>query len=125
MKFEDFIAWTKQNANEWQSFPTLGEVKRKREGKALKEKSFLAKYDTLQNILLFKLPHYDEEGKAPIKTTIEQLRIIFDRFMEASPADKIFSSYYQIQIWKKAPNKIATPAIAAIIWDWYNTCRSL
>ncbi|MBA4390091.1 MAG: hypothetical protein C0399_04050 [Syntrophus sp. (in: bacteria)] len=123
MKFEDFITWIKQNINEWQSFPTLGEVKKKREGKALKKKSFLAKYNNQQNIVLFKLPKYDEEGKTAVKTTIGQLQTIFDRFMEASPADKISSSYYQIQIWKEAPNKIATPAIAAIIWYWYDLKR--
>jgi hypothetical protein len=123
MKFEDFLPWIKQNVNEWQSFPTLGEVKKKREGKALKGKSFLAKYDHQQNIVLFKPPKYDEEGKAPVKTTIVQLQTIFNRFMEASPAEKITSSYYQIQIWKEAPNKIATPAIAAVIWYWYNATR--
>lgn len=119
MIFKDFISWAQREMQNWREFETLGEVKRKRDGKALKGKKVVAKYDTQQRAMLWKLHSYDKEGKKPIKIKTEQLKAVFDRFMEASPDNKITSSYYQIQTWKEAPDKIATPGIAAIIWNWY------
>lgn len=122
MTFEDFVSWAQREMQNWREFETLGEVKRKREGKALKKKKVVAKYDSQQRAMLWKLLSYDKKGKKPIKIKTDQLRAVFDRFMEASPSNKITSSYYQIQTWK-APDKIATPGIAAIIWYWYEMNR--
>jgi hypothetical protein len=122
MTFEDFVSWAQREMQNWREFETLGEVKRKREGKALRGNKVVAKYDYQKGAMLWKLPSYDKEDRKPIKIKTDQLRAIFDRFMEASPSNKITSSYFQIQEWK-APDKIATPGIAAIIWYWYEMNR--
>jgi len=100
MIFKDFISWAQREMQNWREFETLGEVKRRRAGKALKGKKVVAKYDTQQRAMLWKLPFYDKKGKKPVKIKTEQLKAVFDRFMEASPDNKITSSYYQIQTWK-------------------------
>jgi|GEM_PF-1607056 len=105
MTFEDFISWAEREMKDWREFETLGEVKRQHEGKALRGKDFIAKYNVQQKAMLRKKPWYDEKGRNPIKLAIGKIQTIFERFMRASPTDKITSFYYQIQIWKEAPDK--------------------
>lgn len=121
MTFEDFISWAKREMLDWTTFRTLGEIKKQFEGRPLLGKSFVAKYDPQQEVMFQTI--YDPETVKPNRLKIEQVRAIFDRFIEASPSDKMTSSHYQIQVWRGAPDKIATPAIAAVIWHWYDNLR--
>ncbi len=123
MTFEGFISWAEQEIKDWREFETLGEVKLKREGKALRRKCFIAKYNAQQEVMLWKKPWHDGKDIKPKKLNKEKVRKIFERFMEASPAEKITSSYFNKRKWPEVPNIYVTPAIAAIIWHWYDTNR--
>lgn len=101
MTFQDFIEWAQINLADWQMFPTLGYRSR-----------FKAKYFSERRFLLIRNSRNRE-----IKITYNKLERIFDRFHNAPPNMKYISSYYQIQSWA-APDKIATPAIPAILRRW-------
>lgn len=122
MTFKDFISWAEREMRDWLSFMTLGEIKRQFEGKPPRGKNFVAKYDPQQQVMFQII--YDPETVKPNRLKIGQIRAIFDRFIEASPSDKMTSSHYQIQVWRGAPDKIATPAIADVIWHWYDSLRT-
>lgn len=122
MTFEDFISWMEREMLGWTTFRTLGEIKRQFENRPLRGKSFAARYDPRQEVMFQTI--YDPETVKPNRLKIGQVRAIFERFIEASPSDKMTSSHYQIQVWRGAPDKIATPAIAAVIWHWYDSLRT-
>jgi len=118
MNFADFVSWAEHEMGDWKPFWTLGEIKRHFEKKPLKDKFFFAKYDPLSRVIFQTI--YDPGTVKPNKLRIDQVKMIFDRFVEASPSDKMTSSHYQIHKWEEAPDKIATPAVAAIIWHWHD-----
>ena len=122
MTFEDFISWMEREMRNWTTFRTLGEIKRQFENRPPRGKNFVAKYDPRQEVMLQTI--YDPETVKPNRLKVGQVRAIFERFIEASPSDKMTSSHYQIQVWRGAPDKIATPAIAAVIWYWYDNLRT-
>jgi hypothetical protein len=121
MTFANFISWAEREMKDWRTFKTLGDVKKQREGKPLRGKIFFAKYDAQRQVILQTI--YNPESSSPNRLKKVQIQRIFERFMAASPTNKVTSSYDQIQIWKEAPDKIVTPAVAAVIWYWYDTNR--
>jgi hypothetical protein len=63
MTFEDFISWAEEAMHDWIEFKTLGEIRRQREGKVLRGKVFIAKYDVHRQVMLQGWP--DKEDKKP------------------------------------------------------------
>jgi hypothetical protein len=114
--FERFIEWVRENLSEWKSFKTLGEIRRELEGKLLRGKTFIARYNKNRKTIQRRKPWFKEGEFTELKD--DQLRRIYDRFLNANEHDRDMSSYYQIQKWPEAPDKHQTPAMPVLFLYW-------
>ncbi len=126
MDFEEFIKWLSVSLIEFKSFKTLGGGK-----------YFNAKYDqqngsiTIRNSR-FKLRLQKNPEFKGYKLKHDAIKKIFERFNNAPESEKYMPRYYELpplkekyikgeynrEYWPEAPDKIATPAIPAIIRYW-------
>jgi len=126
MDFGEFIKWLSVNLTEFKSFKTLGG-----------NKCFYAKYDQNNESVIIRnsrFPLGKQKNPEFVGYQLGRNAIskIFERFHNASESEKYLSRYYQlplskekymkgeynVEYWPEAPDKIATPAIPAIIRHW-------
>jgi hypothetical protein len=126
-EFEEFERWLAGNLTEFQEFLSLG-------GKV----HFRARYDQHSVSIVIKNSKYKEKfAKNPkfdgYALKRRDVKRIFERFIHASDADRFRPGYYMlppskkkyydgayaIKYWPDAPDKIATPAVAAVIKSWF------
>ena len=127
MEFAEFERWLDENLTEFQEFKSLG-------GRV----HFQARYKQQDGSIVIRNSKYKEKlAKNPkfdgYALKHGAVKRIFERFIRASDADRFKPSYYKlppskkkyydevyaIEYWPDAPDKIATPGIAAVIKSWF------
>ena len=126
MEFEEFERWLPENLAEFQEFLSLGGRRR-----------FHARYDQNSSSIVIRNSKFKEKlSKTPTfdgyVLKVGAIKKIFERFSHASDANRLRPSYYllppskekyyagayAIEYWPEAPDKVATPAVAAVLKAW-------
>jgi hypothetical protein len=103
IRFSDFVNWMEINLNSPVSIKTLGE-----------RRNFTAWFDRSNSSLVITT----SSGKTHKPLAFESIEKIFQRYLQAPPDKRHMPSYYEIQTWEDAPDKIRTPYVPAIIRDF-------
>ena len=108
IRLSEFINWMEINLKSPVKIRTLG-------GRSI----FTAGFDRSNSSLVITT----SSGKTRSTFAFEAIDRIFQRYVEA-PADKRhMPSYYEIQTWDDAPDKIRTPYVPAIIREFFNDTK--
>ena len=131
MEFAEFERWLDENLTEFQEFKSLG-------GRV----HFQARYKQQDGSIVIRNSKYKEKlAKNPkfdgYALKHGAVKRIFERFIQASDTNRFRPSYYMlppskekynagayaIEYWPDAPDKVATPAIAAVMKFWFKRRR--
>ena len=108
IRLSEFINWMEINLKSPVTFKTLR-----------KKSHFSAIFDRFNSCLVITT----STGYTHSPLEFEAIEKIFQRYMEAPSDKRHMTTYYEIQKWKDAPDKICTPYVPAIIREFFNDTK--
>lgn len=104
MNFEEFQAWllNKLNLNKELRFQTLGG-----------QSYFHVCYDSQSRVMNIRR----STGKQG-QLRDDKIRRVFERYQSGSQSEKNMTSFYTDTYWKRTPDRVLAPYVAAVIEAW-------